>query len=193
MTGENNKTKRMHIVETAIRLFQEKGYNNVSVTDICNEMGMTRSSFYYYFETKDEVLDNYFLRAELNVQDRLLSILDAGLYMDQFKEIFGTFLQQILEAGPEIMGQIYKQNLEHNIRQLVPQYVAMWDVYLRTLQKAQEAGEIKEDVAASDLLTSYLYASVGISMIWCNQNGSFDLVEEHWRILGAIMPAKGKR
>lgn len=190
MAGGNDKTTKMHIVETAVRLFRERGYKNVSVADICTEMGMTRGSFYYHFKAKEEVFDNYFLKSELNVTERLLKILESGPYMKQFREVFGTFLQQIIEAGPVIMGQIFKQNVEHNIRQLVPRDSPMWEVYLHILQRAQQEGEIKPGVPADELLTSYLYASVGISLIWCNQDGNFDLVEEHWRVLRAIMPAE---
>ena len=51
---------RSRIVNTAVNMIREHGYQNVSVTDICRELGITRSAFYYYFKKKDEIFD-YFL------------------------------------------------------------------------------------------------------------------------------------
>lgn len=48
---------RQHIVATANRLFYQRGYNQTSFTDIADEAGVPRGNFYYYFKTKDEILD----------------------------------------------------------------------------------------------------------------------------------------
>lgn len=48
---------RLHIVQTANRLFYQRGYNQTSFTDIADEAGVPRGNFYYYFKTKDEILD----------------------------------------------------------------------------------------------------------------------------------------
>ena len=46
---------RKHIVETATRLFYERGMDSVSVKDICDEAGIPKSLFYYYYEDKLEL------------------------------------------------------------------------------------------------------------------------------------------
>ncbi|MBI5040725.1 MAG: TetR/AcrR family transcriptional regulator [Gammaproteobacteria bacterium] len=48
---------RQHIVETANRLFYRRGYNQTSFTDIADAAEIPRGNFYYYFKTKDEILD----------------------------------------------------------------------------------------------------------------------------------------
>lgn len=45
------------IVETAARLFSNKGLANVSVREIASEAGLRKASFYYYFASKDEIAD----------------------------------------------------------------------------------------------------------------------------------------
>lgn len=51
--GEAN---RRHIVETANRLFYQRGYNQTSFSDIADATDIPRGNFYYYFKTKDEIL-----------------------------------------------------------------------------------------------------------------------------------------
>ena len=47
---------KMQIVESAINLYKKQGYTNITVQDICNEVGITRGAFYYHFKSKDDIL-----------------------------------------------------------------------------------------------------------------------------------------
>ena len=52
--GENN---RQLIVDAADKLFYHRGYNQTSFQDISDATGIPRGNFYYYFKTKDEILN----------------------------------------------------------------------------------------------------------------------------------------
>lgn len=48
--------KRMEFIQVAEQLFLEKGYENTSVEDIVKKMGVAKGLFYYYFDSKDDVI-----------------------------------------------------------------------------------------------------------------------------------------
>ncbi len=48
---------RDRIVEAADQLFYRQGYEHTSFSDIADAVGISRGNFYYYFKTKDEILD----------------------------------------------------------------------------------------------------------------------------------------
>jgi AcrR family transcriptional regulator len=50
------------IVETALRLFSERGYVGVRVEDIARESGVSRATFYKHFAERDEILAELFGR-----------------------------------------------------------------------------------------------------------------------------------
>lgn len=52
--GENN---RQLIVEAADQLFYTRGYHQTSFRDIADATGIPRGNFYYYFKTKDDILN----------------------------------------------------------------------------------------------------------------------------------------
>jgi TetR/AcrR family transcriptional repressor of nem operon len=52
-----NKTTRDQIVEAADQLFYRQGYEHTSFSDIADAVRISRGNFYYYFKTKDEILD----------------------------------------------------------------------------------------------------------------------------------------
>lgn len=44
------------ILQEALRLFSQAGYHGTSLQEIADELGITRPAFYYYFNSKDELL-----------------------------------------------------------------------------------------------------------------------------------------
>jgi AcrR family transcriptional regulator len=49
--------RRKEIILTAKKLFQEKGYNKTKVSDITSYMNVAKGTFYYYFKSKEEVIE----------------------------------------------------------------------------------------------------------------------------------------
>jgi TetR/AcrR family transcriptional repressor of nem operon len=57
MTGMSGKATRDDIVEAADGLFYRHGFDHTSFADIAEAVRISRGNFYYYFKTKDEILD----------------------------------------------------------------------------------------------------------------------------------------
>ena len=52
--GEKRKTELLQI---AYRMFLSKGYENTSVDEIIEEAGIAKGTYYYYFESKEQMLE----------------------------------------------------------------------------------------------------------------------------------------
>jgi len=50
-------------LDTALKLFNEKGYDKTTINDIISTMGVSKGAFYHYFSSKEDVIeqisDNY--------------------------------------------------------------------------------------------------------------------------------------
>lgn len=44
-------------MDAAWRLFNAKGYEHTAINDILQQVGIAKGTFYYYFKSKDEILD----------------------------------------------------------------------------------------------------------------------------------------
>ena len=54
-TAEHKERTRARIVESARKLFNRHGFEQVSIETIMSEAGLTRGGFYNHFESKDEL------------------------------------------------------------------------------------------------------------------------------------------
>ena len=70
--GEKSTQKRQFILETAKKIFMEKGYKSVTMKDVVEACGISRGGLYLYFgSTKDIFME--ILRLESQEADDLLS------------------------------------------------------------------------------------------------------------------------
>lgn len=71
---------RNRLKESLVKLCIEKGYNNVTVGDICTQAETYRSTFYRYYDTKDDMLRE--IEHEYIEETRKLTPSFADLHMD---------------------------------------------------------------------------------------------------------------
>lgn len=51
-----SKTRKDRIMEAALRIFAEKGFQNATITEISKEAGVSEATVYEYFGTKEDLL-----------------------------------------------------------------------------------------------------------------------------------------
>ena len=74
----DQKTKQ-NILEAAMRLFAEKGLENVNVEDVVKEVGVTRGAFYHYFKSREELIGSVMYKSFEEDNPYLLADKQEGL------------------------------------------------------------------------------------------------------------------
>ena len=69
--GSKGESNRQLIVDAADQLFYTRGYHQTSFRDISDATGIPRGNFYYYFKTKDDIL-NAVVESRLQVYGAVL-------------------------------------------------------------------------------------------------------------------------
>lgn len=140
------EVRKQEIIDTSYKLFVKKGYNNTSVSDITKTVGIAQGTFYYYFKTKEEVLDAIVVdyvkgivekiqpiadKDNIDVIERMKMILEASFTYDlknypEFQNIHGIknvdmqqkFLIETTKQFIPIMVNVIKEGVEKNIFQI---------------------------------------------------------------------------
>ena len=65
------KKTKGRIFRAAKTILQEKGYEALSIKNICEEAGVSNGSFYHHFKTKDDLL-SYYIEEQPSINPDLL-------------------------------------------------------------------------------------------------------------------------
>lgn len=98
-----SKGNREKIFDTAVKLFAEKGYSNVSMREIAKVVGIKASSIYNHYKGKEKILEEIFSYFKENVTSGILKPLlneDAEKYENPEK-----FLYESLRTSMKIFDE----------------------------------------------------------------------------------------
>jgi len=90
---QRSEETRSRILESAIKLFSDRGFNDASVDDICAEAGLSKGAFYHHFESKQALF--------LALLDGWLKTIDKAIEASKDRTAPETFMQ-MTEAFPYI-------------------------------------------------------------------------------------------
>ncbi len=83
----NWQSMRERIVKESATLFLHKGFQGTTIKDITDAVGLTKGAFYWYFKTKDELLETILEEWEKTFLEGLIASDGAsvGTFLDRFK------------------------------------------------------------------------------------------------------------
>ena len=174
MAGENSKI-RESIIHAALTLFREKGYDSVSVNEICRKAYVAHSSFYYLFSGKQEILQ--YLLNEVRVDERTLSeaLLFAKNDFERMWAICCRYLDIAISLGPKLSAELMRLELTGVVDVLRPIHsVDSW--FIRFTENGQQQGVIRSNLPAEFLGPFGIDNVYKLVYDWNASQGGFSLV-----------------
>ena len=92
---EEYAVKRKEILDVAQRLVYTKGFDQMSIQDILDELHISKGAFYHYFDSKGDLLEALIDRMRLDVEPVILPIIDDPELpaLDKLHRFFDTSAQ----------------------------------------------------------------------------------------------------
>lgn len=145
----------MHILEHAAKLFRDQGYTATTLRQIADAADMKAGSIYYYFDSKDAILDAVFdigIRAVFDaVRQKVESLAPPTSWRQKIETAIAAHLDALLRLGDFTSAniRIYGQSpapIRARNQKLRRAYANYWDALLTG---ARDAGEIRRDADLS--------------------------------------------
>lgn len=170
---KSQETKRK-IFQAAKKILQKKGYEELSIKNICEEAGVSNGSFYHHFKTKDDLL-SYYIEEQPRINPDLLALPESA---DEAKiaiiHIYLHYASYCRELGVDFISNYYtpkNQALNPSVRTERAYPVLTVENYL---QKAIDHGIIKPSLPLPDILTDIRMLIIGNVFEWCLHHGETD-------------------
>jgi AcrR family transcriptional regulator len=98
--GRQADSTRERILDIALKLFTERGYDATSLRDIAEELGTTKAALYYHFERKQDILLELHLRLHAlghEALEELGNLEDGQARADAWPRLIDSFIDQVVD------------------------------------------------------------------------------------------------
>jgi AcrR family transcriptional regulator len=166
LRAQQKRATRALLFDVAMRLFERDGYDAVNVDDIVRESGVARGTFYFHYESKEDVLYEAVRRGEVEISARmarvslerpLVEVLQACC--DGFADLWGSRRDFLGEAGSVGMRRIVAAREERENEPLRVELV-------KHVERALAAGELTSTLPAQMLADVFLLDVFAALMAW---------------------------
>ena len=152
--------QKIHIIKTASELFFRLGIRSVSIDDICRELGMSKKTFYVYFASKDELIEQM-LQANIDYMECKMKEL---LAQNDFRKLVKAFVkhQEAEKNDVRRVPQLVYDLKKYYPRQFADFQVKCFDMQKKYLMRYLELG-VNEGLVRANLnieLTAVLFAKI---------------------------------
>lgn len=197
---ENALETREKIYTTADRLFRDNGFEEVTVDTIVKIAGVSKGTFYIYFESKDalitELIANNVNKIDLDYDSYVKSFPIGTPATDILVSLVEKIAHVITETiGYDVMKIIYEVQLTRtvNTSALLNYNRAIYSLFKEVIALGVEQDEFAKSLTPETVSKHFILALRGLTYEWCVRYPDFDLKTqflEHFRILlgGISMP-----
>ena len=160
-----NKTalkSQKRILEALLNLMEQEEYNNITVKNVCRKAEISRQTFYYLFESKDEIVIYY-----LNT---FLEELEQNMYDNNIISLYDLIYNYFsaIDSNENIKKFM-------NITSIIPVFV---NILLKVMGKIHTL-KTNKHVEKEDFYANHFVASGlnGIFLFWLEKNKDIPLKE----------------
>ncbi len=179
------------IIKAAWDLFHEKGYENTTLEDIISAAHISKGSFYYYFVSKDALLDTLSVIFD-HEYEKLRQSMD--LELDSYEKLLfmnntmHRFIEEKIDRN--LLASLYStQLLAKGSSSLLDQNRVYYKLVAEIIEEGQRRGQITKEKSVREISKYYSLCERALISDWCLEKGSYSLSEYSREYLPLMMCA----
>ncbi len=105
-----SEATRKAILDAAVRLTKEGGFDRLNVRDLCAAAGVTTGAFYHHFSSKDDLLTQGFSSLDVYLEEAMKSHLGAPP-LERLEALIRAYATYTEDVGWQTMALYYTRRL----------------------------------------------------------------------------------
>jgi len=179
---EENKSK---IIDTTVKLIKEIGIENITIRRICEKADIAIGTFYYYFDTKEDLLGYFVLDESYNIKELKTDERDIT---GRIIELYMMLIEHYMSFGKDFIKSFYSTEntaLSAYMSEENGKFISgtIMDRSETEFKKAVELGIIKKDVDCHMLGKDICTIIKGSVFEWSLCDGKMDIEKVITRII----------
>jgi AcrR family transcriptional regulator len=199
-TGVNKRkllarTTKKNIKEAALKLFEQYGFDIVTIEDIAKEAGVSKGSFYVYYSSKDEILVKEYKKID-NYYEDVIKIIPVGTpVLDQIRILSAAVFDSCAKMGLHIIRVMYINQISQKVsggedpegKFLNDQSRLLFRKLNEICEQGIKTGVIKPGITAEAVVAALTRVYHGTLYDWCLHDGDFDLEKDGARNIEILL------
>ncbi|MFD7899362.1 TetR family transcriptional regulator [Streptomyces sp. NPDC059743] len=185
---------RTLILETALRLFQERGYDRTTMRAIAQEAGVSVGNAYYYFSSKEHLVQGFYDRIAAEHRVAVRPVLDRETDLEA--RMAGVLKVWLDIASPyhEFAAQFFKNaaDPESPLSPFSPESEHARDAAIAVHREALAGSKAKVADELADILPELMWLSqMGLVLYWVFDRSENSARSRRLAERGALLTARG--
>lgn len=175
---------RTRIYETAVELMQEHGFEKITVEEICKNAGVAVGSFYYHFQSKNDILTEIFHRADEYFVDHKEEIMKEKDAPAQIAGFFRQYAAYTASTDIEFTKHLYNTNNKY----FLTTDREMYQLLRSLIENGQKHKTITDAMTADEIVVYLFIAARGLVFDWCLHDGDYSLKDTADKYFARLIP-----
>lgn len=181
------------VFETAVKLIKEKGYDGVTISQICEKAGVAKGTFYIYYKSKEDIVkESYYSDMKqfvlkkyekLILEDGIINIkkkiekflVSEFMFVNHVGYIMTcrAYVTNLSECMSGNSKHFERRDFSNELKKLISEGIN---------QHIFETNQTEEEI--------FLYIEIfvrGLMASWCFSNAEFDIVKKGEKYIGEIL------
>ena len=170
---------RERIIDTAWRLFHENGFSETTINDIIREAEISKGTFYYYFRSKDNMLDTLSVLLDAEYERLAEEIPEDMPSFDKLVKInydVHSFINDNIDY--RLLAYLYSTQITKDQSSSLLDRNRFYFRFLeQIMEEGRKRGELTDELSVSEMVKFYSLEERALVTDWCMNNGNYHLGE----------------
>jgi AcrR family transcriptional regulator len=165
---KKSEETRSRILEAALSVFRERGFEKATMREIATEAGVAVGAAYYYFDSKDAIVLDFYEQAQRVMHPEIEAALDAAKTLeDRLRAIISAKFTNFA-PNRKLLGALSAHiDPEHPLSPFSPQTAAIREQDVASFERAVKDSAVKLPPSVAPYLGRLIWMyQMGLILFW---------------------------
>ncbi len=182
--AEQTKEKLLSI---SLKLVRKQGFDQVKISDICAEAGVSTGAFYHHLKNKAGILVEGYAKCDAYFADVVYPLLKNRCDAEGILEYVEYQMIYAMDLGSQLCGQVYCAQLMEASEFILSNKRARPAGLISMVRNAQKQEVLSSKKSAEEIGDEILVICRGILYSWCQMQGNCDIKKYAREIIGTYL------
>ena len=166
------------LFNSLLKLSREKGFDKVTIRDICTDAEISIGSFYHHFKSKEELAKETYFQTDRLINEDFVRLCKANSPGDNLHNILKIYVEYVSSEIGMLIKSYYRLLLDvTSISAFEPERL-YYGTLKEILENCAKSGYIKDFENYNEVADYCLRFIRGLMFDWCVNGGTYDLNEQ---------------